>query len=236
MSILCVIGARSGSKSIKDKNLSIICGMPLLEIAVKKYKGIGELCSIAVSSDSDDYLDLASKFGADHLIKRPPELSGDQATEFQYIQHALDLIDDQFELVLRTQCTSPFQKRETISSAIDLLIRNFKTFDSVQVVSTTKPNIGKSMTLDDEQRFLQPAVPWGSISPSNRQTLKPSFMRSNAYVVKTDKITATSVVGNKSGAVYCDEFEGLDIDSLADLRIARLLANDDPSLLGLSEV
>ena len=72
---LAIIAARSGSKSIKDKNLSIINGRTLLYWIVKKALKSKYLDKIYVSTDSIKYQKLSKKYGAYCPILRPKNLS-----------------------------------------------------------------------------------------------------------------------------------------------------------------
>ena len=78
---LAIIGARSGSKSIKDKNLTKINGKPLLFWIIKKALKSKYLDQIYVSTDSKKYQKLAIKFGAICTELRPKNLSKDQSKE-----------------------------------------------------------------------------------------------------------------------------------------------------------
>lgn len=81
MKILGIIPARSGSKGIKNKNLSKIYNKTLLEIAVQKLKILKRskfIDDFIVSSEDENYLNLAKKYGS-NVEKRPKKLSGDKA-------------------------------------------------------------------------------------------------------------------------------------------------------------
>ena len=62
MKTLCIIPARSGSKSIKNKNLIRINGMPLIYHSIKTALSVSFLTKVIFSSDSKKYLNYAKKF------------------------------------------------------------------------------------------------------------------------------------------------------------------------------
>lgn len=117
---IVVIPARGGSKSIKFKNIQTFNGIPLISFAVKKFKKLELNLEVIVTSDSDEILNLASKAGA-FCIKRPIELSGDNATSESAITHAIKVyseINNKFNSIIFHQCTSPLISENSILKSI----------------------------------------------------------------------------------------------------------------------
>ena len=90
---ICTIAARGGSKEVKNKNIRKILNKPLLAHTIIQAKKSGIFEYIAFSSDSDMILELAEKWGADHLIKRPSELATDDAPKVPVIQHCVSEVE-----------------------------------------------------------------------------------------------------------------------------------------------
>lgn len=65
MKHLAVITARSGSKGLKDKNIKLLEGKPLLVYSVEAAEQSGKFDCIHVSTDSEKYAQIARKYGAD---------------------------------------------------------------------------------------------------------------------------------------------------------------------------
>lgn len=235
MKTLAIIGARSGSKSVINKNLSEISEFNLLELVLKKAKQVNEISTVCCTSDSIEYLKISEYCQTDYSILRPNLISQDASTEYEYISHALESIDEKFDILVRLQATSPFQKRASISEMINKLIQN-NELDSVQIVSETTPNVAKIMTINQNTECLERAVTWGNIAPTNRQGHIKSFFRSNAYAVRTESISKESLLGEKSGFVLGDPLEKFDIDSKLDLEICQLIAAANPDALDLMRV
>ena len=140
---LAIIAARSGSKSIKDKNLSIINGRTLLYWIVKKALKSKYLDKIYVSTDSIKYQKLSKKYGAYCPILRPKNLSKSDSKEIDYIIHTLEYLsknnDFKPDYVVRLQPTSPFQFTSDIDESIKKIVK-YKDATSIQVVSeSTQP-------------------------------------------------------------------------------------------------
>jgi CMP-N-acetylneuraminic acid synthetase len=117
---IVVIPARGGSKTIKFKNIQTFNGIPLISFAVKKFKKLELNLEVIVTSDSDEILNLASKAGA-FCIKRPIELSGDNATSESAITHAIKVYSEKnnnFNSIIFHQCTSPLISENSILKSI----------------------------------------------------------------------------------------------------------------------
>jgi CMP-N-acetylneuraminic acid synthetase len=117
---IVVIPARGGSKSIMFKNIQTFNGIPLISFAVKKFKKLELNLEVIVTSDSDEILNLASKAGA-FCIKRPIELSGDNATSESAITHAIKVYSEKnnnFNAIIFHQCTSPLISENSILKSI----------------------------------------------------------------------------------------------------------------------
>ena len=65
MNVLGFIPARSGSKGVKNKNIRLIKGKPLLEFTVfsaLEAKNEGILSDVIVSTDSKEYIELIKDY------------------------------------------------------------------------------------------------------------------------------------------------------------------------------
>ena len=88
--VIAIIPARSGSKSIKNKNLQKINGKSLLERAIKFANSIKQISKTIVTTDSPYYQKLALKYGADCPFLRPKQLSTDTSYDIDVFLHCLN--------------------------------------------------------------------------------------------------------------------------------------------------
>lgn len=230
----CVIGARSGSKGIIDKNIQTIGDFSLLEIALLKLQSMNFFDLIIVSTDSDSYIDLLNKYidNSTKIIKRPLKLSLDNSIEIDYIRHAVkDFINDD-DIICRLQATSPFQRRESMLNAVKTLIHNYNNLDSVQIVTPSANPVYKAMRINDKQ-LLESYIQGEQIHPTNRQKKTKSFFRSNFYCFKGKNLFNEKWLGSKSFALIGEDSESIEIDGKFDLITARALAKFSWSYLDL---
>ncbi len=128
MKRICTICARGGSKGVKNKNIRLLAGKPLIAHSIKQAKATGLFDYIAVSSDSAEILDAAKSFGVDYLIKRPDEMATDQAGKLPAIQHCVAEVErlsgKRFDTIVDLDATSPLRNVEDICKAVDQLERS----------------------------------------------------------------------------------------------------------------
>jgi CMP-N,N'-diacetyllegionaminic acid synthase len=121
--ILALIPARSGSKGVPDKNIKPLGGWPLMAYSIKIGLLSKEIDRVIVSTDSEDYGAIAKKFGAEIPFLRPPGLSSDSSSDYEFIKHALDqlrLMGDEIpEYIVHLRPTTPFRDPSTVDSAIE---------------------------------------------------------------------------------------------------------------------
>lgn len=125
---LCTICARGGSKGVPGKNLRMLMGKPLIAHSLAQARDTGIFAAIAVSSDSDDILNVAKDYGADLVIKRPDELASDTAAKMPAIAHAVTSVEAAlgvtYDIAVDLDATSPLRTPQDIIAAVELLERS----------------------------------------------------------------------------------------------------------------
>ena len=226
--ILAIIAARSGSKSISDKNLSIINGRTLLDWIVRKALNSKYLDKIYVSTDSVKYKKLSNKYGAHCPSLRPKNISGSNSTEIEYILHTLKVLKKKNffpDYVVRLQPTSPFQTTSDIDNSIKKIVDN-KNATSLQVVSESTQSPLKALQVYSK-KYLKPYIlPKMSSEILNRQKLKKSYYRSNIIISKTKNIlNKKTQIGKRSLFYLIPNYRSIDINDKYDLEVAKMINN-----------
>lgn len=138
MSVLAIIPARSGSKSLPHKNIRSYGGVPLLGLAALQACGAELVDRVIVSTDDEQYAKIAASFGAEVPFLRPAEISGDLSTDLEVFDHALSwwsaVNGAPPELVVHVRPTYPNRTSRDIDDCIRL-IRSHPEWDSVRSVS-----------------------------------------------------------------------------------------------------
>ena len=136
MKIIAVITARTGSKSVPDKNIRNLGGLPLLGWGLKALTKSKLVEKIIFSSDSDSYFEIAKSIN-DKIIfhKRSSELAGDVPSELvllDIVKKFEDLFDDD-SIIVMIQPTTPFLSAKNIDECIDKLLNEPKMNTSISV-------------------------------------------------------------------------------------------------------
>jgi CMP-N,N'-diacetyllegionaminic acid synthase len=124
MKRICTICARGGSKGLPGKNTRLLAGKPMLAHSIDHARESGLFDAIAVSSDSDDILELARKWGADLVVRRPDEMATDEASKLPAIQHAVSTVESDmgvtFDIIVDLDATAPLRILEDVLGAVRL--------------------------------------------------------------------------------------------------------------------
>ncbi len=156
--ILVIIPARAGSKRIKNKNIRKINGKPLIYWTIKYAKKNVKNDDIVVSSDSK----IIHKISADEKIKflkRPKNISGDNAKVYFAIVHVLKKIDSlkKYKYIALLQPTSPLRPKNMIFNAIKILEKN-KSFQNLIHLEKTNYKIGSISKKNEWKPLYNPVL------------------------------------------------------------------------------
>lgn len=136
METIAIIPARSGSKRLPGKNTKIFCGKPLIAYSIIEAKKSKLIDGVIVTSDSDEILAIAEKYGA-ITIKRPDEFAQDSSRMIDTVKHVIEYLGYKAIIVL-LQPTSPLRTVKDIDKCIRLY--STECFDSVISVKELSPH------------------------------------------------------------------------------------------------
>lgn len=138
MNIVAIIPARSGSKSIKDKNIIPYKGKPLIYHSIKTALKSKYINRVIVSTDSNKYKKISTKFGAEVPFLRPKKYSSDNSIDYDYILHASKfLIKNKYypDIIVLLRPSTPNRTPQIVDKSIKFFIKNLKKYDSMRSVS-----------------------------------------------------------------------------------------------------
>ena len=126
--VVAIIPARSGSKTLIDKNIKILSGHPLLAYSIAAAKMSKRIDRVIVSTNSRKYAEIALNYGAEAPFIRPNKYSNDESTDRDFLLHAMKWFDKYEEFLpeywVHLRPTTPLRDVNIIDKAIDDLISN----------------------------------------------------------------------------------------------------------------
>jgi N-acylneuraminate cytidylyltransferase len=75
--IVGLIPARTGSKRVPDKNIRPLAGHPVMAYTIAAALESDVFSDIIISTDSEQYAEIARHYGAEVPFLRPAEIAGD---------------------------------------------------------------------------------------------------------------------------------------------------------------
>ena len=118
MNIVCVIGARGGSKGVSNKNIRPLLGKPLIAWSIEQAKQCSLINRVIVSTDSPEISEVAKKYNADVPFVRPKELATDNAGKWEVWQHALEQCEKIYGEKIAVQLPSNIQPNNVAISNV----------------------------------------------------------------------------------------------------------------------
>ncbi len=95
MKNLCIIPARGGSKRIPRKNIIDFLGKPLISYSIENALNSGIFDEVVLSSDDEEIIEVALKYGAKAPFVRDKNLSDDYASSTAVVQNAIEILQSQ---------------------------------------------------------------------------------------------------------------------------------------------
>lgn len=222
--VLVVIPARSGSKSLPNKNIASLNGLPLIMHSYKYAIESGvHTGNIFITTDSHLYRDVALKSGAseDSILIRPSCLAEDNVRDYPVALHAWSagetLRKKHFEYIVWLRPTSPIRPPGLINDALAILQNNL-TYTSVRAMRRCKEHPYRMWVVNENQEassLLPSHLETGNIP---RQNLPENFYYQSGEieVVRRETLQSGSMSGSNIAPLIIKQHNP-DIDTLQDL-------------------
>jgi CMP-N,N'-diacetyllegionaminic acid synthase len=226
MSNLAIIGIRSGSRGVINKNIKLFCGKPLVYWIIQSALKSIKLDKIIVSTDSEEYRDIVLDYGAEAPFLRSKQLSQDNSLEKEYLLHGLEWLykNEGYRpnFVSRLQATSPLQLSEDIDRSIECLENDDSATSSMVVSETQQPPI---KSLKEQNGYLVPYFDESKREVVNRQELPTAYYRSNIITSRVSSfLKSGNQIGERSLKVEIPIERSVDINSELDFYLAEKIA------------
>jgi CMP-N,N'-diacetyllegionaminic acid synthase len=228
--IVAIIGARSGSKGMRGKNICPLFGKPLLAWPIEIAKKSKYINRIILSTDSEEYADIGREYGAETPFLRPAYLAADTSVVFEFMEHALEWLEEHEgyvpDLVVYICPTTPLLDPADIDEGIKILLDDHDAHSAI-LMSPAKGHPRKTVKIAPNGAHVISYITENSlhIAPSNRQSYEPAYNRESLPVVsRTSTIRdMKSQTGKNVRFHVIPQERALDIDTELDFAIVEHL-------------
>jgi CMP-N,N'-diacetyllegionaminic acid synthase len=226
---VALIPARAGSKRVADKNIRVLGEHPLLAYTVAAARAAGAFARVIVSTDSEEYAEIARHYGADVPFLRPAELAGDLSPDIDWVEFTLKTLADAGERydsfsILRP--TSPFRQASTIQRALRQFLDD-PAVDSLRAVEKCRQHPGKMWVV--RGRRMTPLLPlWTDRQPwhsSQYQALPEFYVQNASLEIAWSRVVfeGRTIAGDVIAPFVTEGSEGLDINRPEEWNAAEAL-------------
>ncbi|AEI96309.1 acylneuraminate cytidylyltransferase family protein [Roseobacter litoralis] len=225
---LCVIPVRAGSKGLPDKNIREFRGKPLVAHSVQQAIAANIFAEVAVSSDSDAYLEIARQAGATRCLKRPAELASDTAGSIEVVAHALVACEEaaqrRYGSITLLQATSPLREGRHIRESVAQLEEY--GFDSVLSVTPAKNSPYFNMLEFDHHSATYVLSKPLDAGVLRRQDAPEVFQLNGSIYVwsRSAFLSQGKSICDRTGIYVMPPLNSVDIDTQDDWAFAELAA------------
>lgn len=214
--VLAIIPARGGSKGLPRKNLLPGGGRPLIAWTIEAALQSTCISRVILSSDDDEIMAVARKYGCEVPFKRPMELANDTASSMDVVFHALDQFPG-CESVMLLQPTSPLRTAADIDAAFAVMQE--RQAPACVSVCPVEESPYWMYRLEKQSRLHSILdVPEGV---ARRQDLPPIFALNGAiYIASTQWLRGNGgFVSNETVGYVMPRERSIDIDTPDDYRL-----------------
>lgn len=225
--VLWLVTARSGSKSIPDKNIKKLGEYPLLAYRIKTALTISEGDHVWCSTDSEIYASIAQQYGAKTPFIRPEELATDQVSSVDVVLHAMHYATEhgyQYDYLGLLEPTSPFVYYQDLIHAVKRLDETDEA-DAIVAVRESRPNTYFIQVYKEYLDDLSSRL--GNSRDYTRQDFEKEITPSGGfYIAKWDKFYKQKTFYTAKTLAYLlpDECT-IEIDEPVDWEWAEFLLN-----------
>ena len=221
MKNLCIIPARGGSKRIPRKNIKPFLGKPIMAYSIDAALKAGIFDEVMVSTDDEEFAEVAKKFGASVPFLRSDATSNDYATTVDVLLEVVDRYKQQgieFDVVCCLYSTAPFVTAERLKEASEKLSEQVD--GCFTVVEYSYP-IQRSLRINEfgiiEMRYPE-------YLRSRTQDLEKTYHDAGQfYFIKTAIMEEEKTVWCKrTEPLILPELEVQDLDTLTDWQLAEM--------------
>jgi CMP-N,N'-diacetyllegionaminic acid synthase len=226
LSVLAVVPARGGSKSIPRKNLKYVGGISLVGRAAQVIASLPFIDAALISTDDLEIAGEAQRHGLDAPFMRPDELSGDTATSVEMWRHAWLAAEEhygkRFDLSVLLEPTSPLRRPDDVERTLRALIDNGAP--AAATVSRTPAHYTPHKTLKINDKGEIEFYLESGAKHALRQSIPAYYHRNGlCYAVTREHLVDDGLIIDRNAVAVVVDRQVVNIDDVFELELAEWL-------------
>lgn len=224
--VLCTICARGGSKGVKNKNIKLLHGKPLIAYTIEQAIESGLFKHIVISTDSDLIASVGKEYGAEVFFKRSPEMASDTAGKLDVIKDAFIRSEAHyqkpFDYLIDLDATAPLRNVQDIINSYHQFLKD-KNDNLITAMPSRRSPYFNLVEVDSKGKItLSKTLNTGIV---RRQDAPKSYdMNASIYIWKRNIIlNEKSLFLDNTGLYVMPEERSIDIDTEVDFKFVEFL-------------
>ena len=228
-SVLCVVPARGGSKSIPRKNLCKVDGVSLVGRAANVAASLDWIDHSVLSTDDLEIAEEGKRFGLEVPFMRPDQFAGDMATSVDMWRHAWleceRIFKQRFDISILLEPTSPLRKPADVQRTVATMIE--KKHMAAATVSRTPAHFTPHKTLIICNGCIGYYLKEGA-NHSIRQTIPEYYHRNGiCYAVMRETLVDNKHILEEDCIAVVIDRPVVNIDEPFEIELAEFLLEKD---------
>jgi N-acylneuraminate cytidylyltransferase len=207
--------------------LQEIGGKKLLDWSIKASLRTRGINRTLVSTDSQEYANLALALGAEVPFLRPAEFATDSSPDLDFIRHAISKLAAEGtrpDFIVHLRPTTPFRDPHVIERAIQEYIQDRSKFSALRSVHEMSESAYKTLEIEPNGQLVRVFSNNQDIENSNmaRQSF-PTTYSPNGYVdvIATDFVEAENKIHGDRVKAFITE-RVIEVDDSTDLEFLNI--------------
>lgn len=222
MKNLCIIPARGGSKRIPRKNIKPFMGKPILAYSIEAALQSNLFDEVMVSTDDEEIVAVAKKFGASVPFLRSEETANDYAGLNEVIAEVIKRYKElgkDFDNVCCILSTAPLLQSSDLKASYQKLIET--DFECVYPIVEFSYPILRSLVFNPQGEIV---MKWPEYSNTRSQDLEPCYHDAGSFYWIDAKAYERdySFDSLKCSGYILDSIKVQDIDTESDWQFAEM--------------
>ena len=226
---------RSGSQGVKNKNIKLINGKPLMYFTIKQAIKSKLFDHIVVSTDSKKILIKAKSYGAEGWFIRPKKLASNTCSKLPVLRHALNeaekFYNKKFKFIVDLDVTSPLRSVKDIINAYKKFIK--KKGDVLITGSKSKKNPYFNMVeiVDSKVKKVKNLKKFffrRQDAPRTYDMNASIYIYNRKVLINSKSVIKSLEKGTKGKTIFYEmpESRSIDIDSKFDFKLVEFLLSN----------